>query len=77
MHLTMVSSNRSDHRQQALNLSKRRGTQYHNEKRHTQRLTMHELGITQNLLSLALQYADPAGAKKITALHLVFWPSTE
>ncbi len=32
---------------------------------------MHELGITQNLLNLALQYAEPAGAKKITALHLV------
>ncbi|GAB4575972.1 MAG: hydrogenase maturation nickel metallochaperone HypA [Anaerolineae bacterium] len=32
---------------------------------------MHELGITQNLLTLALQYAEPAGAKQITALHLV------
>jgi hydrogenase nickel incorporation protein HypA/HybF len=32
---------------------------------------MHELGITQNLLSLALEYADPAGAARITALHLV------
>lgn len=32
---------------------------------------MHELGITQNLLTLALQHAEPAGATKITALHLV------
>ncbi|MBN2469256.1 MAG: hydrogenase maturation nickel metallochaperone HypA [Anaerolineae bacterium] len=32
---------------------------------------MHELGITQNLLTLALQYAEPAGATQITALHLV------
>lgn len=32
---------------------------------------MHELGITQNLLNLAVQYAEPAGAKRITALHLV------
>jgi len=32
---------------------------------------MHELGITQNLLDLALRHAEPAGAKKITALHLV------
>lgn len=32
---------------------------------------MHELGITQNLLTLALQYAEPAGATKVTALHLV------
>jgi hydrogenase nickel incorporation protein HypA/HybF len=32
---------------------------------------MHELGITQNLLTLALQHAEPAGATRITALHLV------
>ncbi len=32
---------------------------------------MHELGITQNLLKLALQYAEPAGATKITGLYLV------
>lgn len=32
---------------------------------------MHELGITQNLLDLALQYAEPAGAQRITTLHLV------
>lgn len=32
---------------------------------------MHELGVTQNLLDLALQYAEPAGVKQITALHLV------
>lgn len=33
--------------------------------------TMHELGITQNLLNLAIQHAEPAGARRITALHLV------
>lgn len=32
---------------------------------------MHELGITQNLLNLALEHAVPAGVKQITALHLV------
>ena len=32
---------------------------------------MHELGITQNLLSLALQHAEPAGVKQITGLNLV------
>lgn len=32
---------------------------------------MHELSITQNLLKLALQHAEPAGVKQITALHLV------
>ncbi len=32
---------------------------------------MHELGITQNLLNLTLQYAEPAGVKKVTVLHLV------
>jgi hydrogenase nickel incorporation protein HypA/HybF len=33
--------------------------------------TMHELGITQNLLDLALQHAEPSGVTRITALHLV------
>lgn len=32
---------------------------------------MHELGITQNLLKLALDHAEPAGARQITALYLV------
>ena len=32
---------------------------------------MHELGITQNLLKLALDHAEPAGVSQITALHLV------
>ena len=32
---------------------------------------MHELGITQNLLDLALRHAKAADAKRITALHLV------
>lgn len=31
---------------------------------------MHEMGITQNLLALALQHAESAGATKITALYL-------
>jgi len=32
---------------------------------------MHELGITQNLLDLALRHAEAAHAHRITALHLV------
>jgi hydrogenase nickel incorporation protein HypA/HybF len=32
---------------------------------------MHELGITEQLLSLALRHAEEAGAKRIVALKLV------
>ena len=32
---------------------------------------MHEMSITQNLLDLTLQHAEPAGVKQITALNLV------
>lgn len=32
---------------------------------------MHELGITQSLLDLALKHAQAAGATRITVLHLV------
>jgi hydrogenase nickel incorporation protein HypA/HybF len=31
---------------------------------------MHELGVTRNLLDLALQHATAAGAVRVTALHL-------
>lgn len=32
---------------------------------------MHELSITQNILNLALQHAEAAGARRITAINLV------
>ena len=32
---------------------------------------MHELGITQNLLELALKHAEQAGAKRIVRLNLI------
>jgi hydrogenase nickel incorporation protein HypA/HybF len=32
---------------------------------------MHELGITEQLLSLALRHAEAAGASRVTALNLV------
>lgn len=35
---------------------------------------MHELAVTENLLEIALGHGRKAGAKKITALHLVIGP---
>ena len=32
---------------------------------------MHELAITENILNLAVEYAEQAGAKRVTALYLV------
>lgn len=32
---------------------------------------MHELGVTQNILNIALHHADQAGAARITELNLV------
>jgi hydrogenase nickel incorporation protein HypA/HybF len=32
---------------------------------------MHELGVTQNILQIALEHAQKAGAKKIHRIHLV------
>ena len=32
---------------------------------------MHELSVTQSLLEIALRHAEPAGANRITDLHLV------
>ena len=32
---------------------------------------MHELGVTQNILRIALEHAEKAGAKKIRSIHLV------
>lgn len=32
---------------------------------------MHELGVTQNILQIALEHAQKAGAKKIRRIHLV------
>jgi hydrogenase nickel incorporation protein HypA/HybF len=35
------------------------------------RTAMHELSVTESLLEIALKHAQNAGAKRITALHLV------
>jgi hydrogenase nickel incorporation protein HypA/HybF len=32
---------------------------------------MHELGITENILQIALEHAEKAGAKRIRRIHLV------
>lgn len=32
---------------------------------------MHELAITQNIIDIAVEYAQPAGARHITVIHLV------
>ncbi|NLG72149.1 MAG: hydrogenase maturation nickel metallochaperone HypA [Chloroflexi bacterium] len=32
---------------------------------------MHELSVTESLLEIALRHAEPAGAKRILALHIV------
>ncbi len=32
---------------------------------------MHELAITQRILEIALEHAGRAGARRITAIHLV------
>jgi hydrogenase nickel incorporation protein HypA/HybF len=32
---------------------------------------MHELSVTESLLEIALRHAEPAGAKRITGLHIV------
>jgi hydrogenase nickel incorporation protein HypA/HybF len=32
---------------------------------------MHELGVTQNILQIALEHAEKAGARKILRIHLV------
>ena len=32
---------------------------------------MHELGVTQNILQIALEHAEKAGAKKIRSINLV------
>jgi len=33
--------------------------------------SVHELAVTESLLQLALQHAQPAGATRVTAVHLV------
>ena len=35
------------------------------------RITMHELPVTESILEIALKHAQKAGARRITALHLV------